>query len=69
PLSKNRRKHLHRQIDDYRCEMTHTTDRKTNTETLVCTKTRKKYESRIKRYEQNKKILEKLEKISIGNSP
>lgn len=44
-VAKERRRHLHRQIDDHRCDMTHSTERKGRPFTLVCTKTRAKSEA------------------------
>ena len=43
-VRKERRQHLHRQIDSHGCDMIHVTERKGSPQTLVCTKTRASYE-------------------------
>jgi hypothetical protein len=52
PLRKDRRKHLHWQIDQQRLDMTHVTERRGRPYTLVCTKTRWSYERRCEAYRQ-----------------
>ena len=46
PLAKQRRQHLHRQIDAKMCDMAHVTERKGSPFTLVCTKNRASYEKK-----------------------
>jgi hypothetical protein len=49
-VNKERRQHLHRQIDGYGLDMTHVTERKGSPQTLVCTKTRRNYSRRCEEY-------------------
>jgi predicted 2-oxoglutarate/Fe(II)-dependent dioxygenase YbiX len=44
PLRKDRRRHLHEQIQRHDLDMTHETERRGSPQTLVCTKTRRAYE-------------------------
>ena len=44
PLRKDRRQHLHQQIDKHRLDLTHVTERQGSPQTLVCTKTQASYE-------------------------
>jgi hypothetical protein len=66
PLRKDRRQHLHRQIDHHECDCTHVTERKGSPQTLVCTKTQSSYERRLKQYGVDKKLLAELEALSGG---
>ncbi len=50
PLRKELRRHLHRQIDACRLDMTHETVRRGSPYTLVCTKTRASYRRRLAEY-------------------
>ena len=59
PVGKQRRKHLHRQIDAHGCDVTHVTDRRRQ-ETLVCRKTRKSYDRRRAQYESDLRLLDEL---------
>ena len=43
-LRKDRRRHLHEQIQRHGLDMTHETERQGSPQTLVCTKTRRAYE-------------------------
>jgi predicted 2-oxoglutarate/Fe(II)-dependent dioxygenase YbiX len=61
PLRKDRRQHLHQQIDKHKCDCTHVTDRKGSPQTLVCTKTRASYERRLKQYEIDNKLMAELQ--------
>jgi hypothetical protein len=63
-IKKERRKHLHRQIDKHRCDVTHVTERKGSPQTLVCTKTQASYERRRKQYGDDQKSLAELERIA-----
>jgi hypothetical protein len=64
PLRKDRRQHLHRQIDSCRCDCTHITDRKGSPQTLVCTKTQTSYERRLKQYGIDQQLLRELENLA-----
>ncbi|MCI0541283.1 MAG: hypothetical protein L0Z50_39285, partial [Verrucomicrobiales bacterium] len=64
PLKKERRKHLHRQIDKHRCDVKHVTERKGSPQTLVCTKTQDSYERRRKQYGVDQETLAELEQIA-----
>lgn len=64
PLRKERRQHLHRQIDKHRLDLTHVTQRVGSPQTLVCTKTQASYERRQKQYEVDKKLLAELEALA-----
>jgi len=66
PIRKERRQHLHRQIDHHRCDCTHETERKGSPQTLVCTKTQGSYERRLKQYGIDKKLLAELEALTGG---
>jgi hypothetical protein len=44
PLRKDRRRHLHEQIQRHDLDMTHETERRGSPQTLVCTKTRRTYD-------------------------
>lgn len=50
PLNKARRMHLHQRIDKDDLDMTHETERKGSPYTLVCTKTRRTHERRLRQY-------------------
>jgi hypothetical protein len=63
PMNKQRRQHLHRQIDQHHCDVTHVTERKGSPQTLVCTKTQSSYERRRKQYEDDQVVLAELEKL------
>jgi hypothetical protein len=64
PLRKDRRQHLHRQIDRRGCDCTHVTERKGSPQTLVCTKTQGSYERRLNQYGVDKKLLAELEALT-----
>lgn len=64
PMSKQRRQHLHRQIDEHRCDVTHVTERRGSPQTLVCTKTQPSYEREHKQYKVDRKLLAELEKTA-----
>jgi hypothetical protein len=66
PMNKQRRQHLHRQIDKHRCDVTHVTERKGSPQTLVCTKTQESYERRRKQYGADQELLAELEGIADG---
>jgi hypothetical protein len=64
PLNKQRRQHLHQQIDKHRCDIEHVTERKGSPQTLVCTKTQDSYERRRKQYGVDQELLAGLEGIA-----
>ncbi len=66
PLRKDRRQHLHQQIDKHECDCSHVTDRRGSPQTLVCTKTQGSYERRLKQFEIDKKLLGELEAMKGG---
>lgn len=68
PMNKERRKHLHRQVDKHRCDVTHVTEREGSPQTLVCTKTQASYERQRERYNVDRKLLAELEEIADGKS-
>ncbi len=59
-VRKDRRQHLHRQIDSHGCDITHVTERKGSPQTLVCTKTRASYERRQQQFETDTHLLAEL---------
>jgi len=64
PLRKDRRQHLHQQIDKHRCDLTHVTERVGSPQTLVCTKTQGSYERWLKQFDVDKKLLAELQAIA-----
>jgi hypothetical protein len=64
PLRKERRQHLHQQIDSCRCDCTHVTDRRGSPQTLVCTKTQASYERRRKQYDIDQELLRELASLA-----
>jgi hypothetical protein len=44
---------LHQQIDRHRLDMTHVTERTGSPQTLVCSKTRARYERRCRQYSED----------------
>jgi hypothetical protein len=62
-MNKQRRQHLHQQIDEHRCDVKHVTERKGSPQTLVCTKTQDSYERRRKQYGADTKLFIELEEI------
>jgi hypothetical protein len=59
-VRKERRQHLHRQIDSHGCDMTHVTERLGSPQTLVCTKTRASYERQQQQFETDTQLLAEL---------
>ncbi|RYP55025.1 hypothetical protein DL768_000341 [Monosporascus sp. mg162] len=47
PMGKKRRQHLHNQLDDHGIDCTHETERRGNPQTLIVTKTTKKWDAAI----------------------
>ena len=62
-INKERRQHLHRQIDGYGLDMTHVTVRTGSPQTLVCTKTRQSYLRRCAQYRQDIAALTALAEL------
>jgi predicted 2-oxoglutarate/Fe(II)-dependent dioxygenase YbiX len=62
-VKKERRQHLHNQINTHVPDMTHVTQRKGSPYTLVCTKTRDTYHKQLKQREVDIALLEELDKI------
>ncbi|MES2707237.1 MAG: 2OG-Fe(II) oxygenase [Verrucomicrobiota bacterium] len=50
-INAGRRQHLHEAIVRHQLDMTHVTERKGSPQTLVCTKTRRRYELRLAQYQ------------------
>jgi hypothetical protein len=63
PVRKDRRQHLHQQIDRHHCDLTHVTERKGSPQTLVCTKTQASYERRLEQFAVDTRLLTELEKL------
>jgi hypothetical protein len=59
-VRKERRQHLHREIEQHRLEMTHVTERKGSPQTLVCTKDRRGYRQRCAQYRDDVAALTSL---------
>jgi hypothetical protein len=60
PAAKERRQHLHNVIDANQLEMTHETERAGRPYTLVCTKTREKYQNSLKQYHDDIECMRML---------
>jgi hypothetical protein len=69
PLRKDRRQHLHQQIDKHRLDLTHVTERQGSPQTLVCTKTQASYELRLKQFGIDQKLLADMEAITGSERP
>jgi hypothetical protein len=52
-VRKERRRHLHQQIDHHGMDMTHVTERVGSPQTLVCAKTRVAYERQWSQYKED----------------
>jgi len=52
-VRKERRQHLHQQIDRHRLDMTHVTERTGSPQTLVCSKTRATYKRQCRQYNED----------------
>jgi len=66
-VRKDRRQHLHRQIDARGLDMTHLTERKGSPQTLICTKTRRSYERRCKEYRRDVAALATLAELAADS--
>ena len=60
-VRKERRQHLHGQIETHGLDMTHVTDRQGSPQTLVCTKDRRSYKRRCDEYRKDIAALASLE--------
>ena len=63
PVRKELRKHLHRQIDRYRLDMSHVTERRGSPYTLVCTKNRATHERRLREYAKDVETMRSLTQL------
>jgi hypothetical protein len=54
------RQHLHQQIDRYRIDCAHVTERRGRPYTLVCTKNQASFDRKLKQYETDCKLLKEL---------
>ena len=68
-VRKDRRQHLHQQIDRARLDMTHITERKGSPQTLVCTKTRATYKRACQRYQSDLALFRRLESLGPSSQP
>ncbi len=67
-IRKERRQHLHGQIDKHQCDCTHVTERKGSPQTLVCTKTQASYERRLQQYEIDQQLLAELDALASAKA-
>jgi hypothetical protein len=67
-VRKDRRRHLHSEIDRHGLDMTHVTERKGSPQTLVCTKTRRSYERKCAAYREDIAALSVLTDLA-GRPP
>lgn len=61
---KDLRQHLHQQIEQHHCDVTHVTERKGSPQTLVCTKTQASYERRLTQFETDQRLLAELQSLA-----
>jgi hypothetical protein len=59
-MAKERRRHLHQQLDQHGCDVTHQTERIGSPQTLICTKNRKSFEARVRQREEDVALLHRL---------
>ncbi|MGJ5819718.1 2OG-Fe(II) oxygenase [Paludibaculum fermentans] len=59
-VNKERRRHLHQVIDRHRLDMTHVTERVGSPQTLICTKDRRTFDSRMKEYQSEIAAMQRL---------
>ncbi len=62
-VRKDRRQHLHQQIECHRPQMTHATERRGSPQTLVCTKDRRNYQRRCEQYRQDVAAMAALSEL------
>jgi hypothetical protein len=65
-LRKDRRRHLHQQIQRHGLDMTHETERRGSPQTLVCTKTRRKYERQCAEHKADVTAMSTLLRVMDG---
>ena len=63
-VKKERRGHLHHVIDRQKLDMTHVTVRTGSPQTLVCTKDRRTFKARMKKYRNEIAAMRKLVNLS-----
>ena len=66
PLRKDLRRHLHREIDRYRLDLTHVTERRGRPFTLICTKTRASHKRRLAEYAEDVARMRSLVRSAPG---
>jgi hypothetical protein len=66
PVRKERRRHLHQQIEAHQCDLSHMTERVGSPQTLVCTKTQASYERRLQQCKVDKELLAELDALAGG---
>jgi hypothetical protein len=59
-VRKDRRQHLHQQIDRHGGDMSHVTERRGSPQTLICTKNRASYERKQQHFEVDTQLLTEL---------
>ncbi len=64
PMAKERRRHIHSQIERHGCDCTHDTERRGSPHTLVCKKTQASYARRLNQYQTDQKLLAELGAIA-----
>ncbi len=64
PFRKELRRHLHRQIDSHRLDMSHVTERRGSPYTLVCTKNRASHERRLREYAEDVDWMDALTRVA-----
>lgn len=62
----SRRSHLERQMEYYRLDMSYSTDRSRRPYTLVCTKTRQRYQEKCNEYQEDIKSMQLLIPLLTG---
>ena len=67
-VATDRRQHLHRAIEGHDLDMTHQTERRGSPYTLVCTKTRRHHQQRVKQYRNDVRCLKNLVDL-VGTRP
>lgn len=68
-LRKDRRRHLHEQLERHGLDMTHETERRGSPQTLVCTKTRRTYERQVAEHKADVTAMSTLLRVmdrSVG---
>ncbi|MFN7924901.1 MAG: 2OG-Fe(II) oxygenase [Bryobacteraceae bacterium] len=68
-VNKERRRHLHGVITQYKLDMTHVTERKGSPQTLVCTKDRRTFQTRLQEYQNDLAAMGTLVKMASRSAP